>query len=658
MFASITAARRAACLAAWLVFLLAPSAGADAQPVALPSDAAATPAGLQRDGFNRRVLAARDAAGVDPRQGLAALQRLRSEAARLPTSDARLVARLSVDEAECRVLADFNKARSPAVVAAGLAMAGSAPPAVARAAWLRLRVCGAGALADLSGLDQGLREMQAVMSAITASDALDVRALALMERGVHRSRAGDLQAAQRDLLPACEMLKAHGPAQDHELCTSYLANHYRRVGDLDESLRLQVLLRDQAQARGATYDQSIHTYAVAQVQQALLQWSAAMDSYQAAAAASEKLDDRTGVSYAAFGVATALMRLNRPAEALAQADRAMALLDRADEPRQHANTAVTRAEALTALQRIAPARQALEDVAPTVRQLGDRPLLALWLLAQSQVMRAQGRWAEAYQALAEARGIEDDLHRQKLSEQAARMRMQFNRQRDADDLSALREINDQGQRLRQTQGVALVLFMLLLAVLGTVAVRKVRQARRLHDLASTDELTGLANRRALTATAENALARSRRDRTPLAMLMVDVDHFKQINDTHGHAIGDEMLRHLARVLAASLREQDTLGRLGGEEFLAVLPSASLADARRVAERMCAAAAASPLPGPHGPVAVTVSIGVAGGDEVSAAALIARADAALYQAKHAGRNTVAVEDRLLVPQTQPQPQPLA
>ena len=649
MFLFVTAARRAAWTAVWVALHLGPCGLAGAQPAGGPADPTAASAGLQGGSFHRRVLAARDAAGVDPRQGLAALQQLRVEADRLQPPDARLVARLNVDEAECRVLADYNKAKAPVVVEAGLALAGGTPPAAARPAWLRLRLCGAAALSDLSGLDRGLPEIQAVMAAATAPDDLVIRALALMERGTHRSRAGDLQAAQRDLLPACETLKAQGPSQDHELCLSFLASHYRRVGDLDESLRLQLLLRDQARRRGATYDDSIYTYSVAQVQQALQQWSNAIDSYQAASAASEKLDDRNGMSYAAFGVATALMRLNRPTEALTHADRAMALLDRTDEPRQYAYTVVTRAEALTALERVAPARLALDDLAGTVRQMGDRSLLAYWLLAQSRVMRAQGRWTEAYQALAEARGIEDDLHRQQLSEQAARMRMQFNRQRDADDLSALRDLNDQGQRLRHTQAAALVLFVLLLAVLGVVAARKVRQVRRLHNLASTDELTGLANRRALTAAAETALAQSRRDGSPLAMLMVDVDHFKQINDTHGHAFGDDVLRHLARVLAAGLRDQDRLGRLGGEEFLAVLPAASLADARRVAERMRAAVAAAPMPGPDGPVAVTVSIGVAGGEKASAAALIARADAAMYQAKHAGRNTVAVDDPGLVPQ---------
>lgn len=653
----VTAPRRAACAALGLAVHLVFWGGAHAQSVA-SSEAASASGGLPGMDFRQRALAARDTAGVDPRRGLLALQQLRAEADRLPSSEARLVARLNVDEAECRVLADFNKTKAAPVADAGLALAGARPPAAARHPWLRLRLCRAAVLADLSGPKRLQPEFQALLEVTQEPGDAGVHALALMERGVYRSRSGDLLGAQRDLLPACETLKALGPPQDHELCSSFLATHNRRVGDLDESLRLQMQLRDQARARGATYDDSIYTYAVAQVQQALQQWPAAIESYQAAAAASERLEDPTGVSYAVFGMATALMRLNRPTEALAHVDRALALLDRADEPRQHAYTVVTRAEALTALDRIMPARLALEDVAVSVRQLGDPSLLAHWLLAQSQVMRAQGRWAEAYQAMAEARGIEGDLYRQQLSEQSARMRMQFNRQRDADDLASLRQLNEQGQRLRQTQGVALALFMLLLAVLAVVAVRKVRQARRLHRLASTDELTGLANRRALSAAAENALAQSRRDGSPLAMLMVDVDHFKRINDTHGHAFGDEVLRHLARVLAKGLRDQDRLGRLGGEEFLAVLPSTSLADARRVAERMRAAVAAAPLTGPNGPVVVTVSVGVAGGEDASAASLIARADAALYRAKHAGRNAVAVDDGLQAPRPGADAQPSA
>jgi diguanylate cyclase (GGDEF)-like protein len=257
-------------------------------------------------------------------------------------------------------------------------------------------------------------------------------------------------------------------------------------------------------------------------------------------------------------------------------------------------------------------------------------------------LRQLGRWREAYLALADERAIQGQLQELRVSQQSARLRMQFNRSRDADDISALRQLNEQGQRLRQTQAVALVLFVILLAAVFTVAVRKFRQARHLQNLASTDDLTGLANRRALMAFANDAVERAHRDQVALAVLMIDIDHFKRINDSHGHAVGDQVLRHASRVLTAGLRERDRLGRVGGEEFVAVLPGATLAQARQVAERMRNAIDAARLIGPSGEVRFTVSIGVAGAQMAeSADALLERADAALYAAKNGGRNAVVI-----------------
>jgi diguanylate cyclase (GGDEF)-like protein len=158
-------------------------------------------------------------------------------------------------------------------------------------------------------------------------------------------------------------------------------------------------------------------------------------------------------------------------------------------------------------------------------------------------------------------------------------------------------------------------------------------------------LTGLPNRRALIAYAEHRVCQAQRGGGTLSVLMIDVDHFKRINDTHGHAIGDEVLRHMAQVLPTGLRGRDRLGRLGGEEFLVVLPGAGMEQAARVAARMRAAIAATPLIGAAGQLHFTVSIGVAelGLPQESVAGLLARADAALYQAKGNGRNAVALAE---------------
>lgn len=350
------------------------------------------------------------------------------------------------------------------------------------------------------------------------------------------------------------------------------------------------------------------------------------------------------MSYATHAIAVSHLKLGHAQAALDYAARALVRLDRAADPREYEVNVVTYAEALAGLSRAAEANAELERVESAIRQRGEQVTLALFLNVRASAMRQLGRWREAYLALSEEREIQDKLQELRASQQSARLRMQFNRARDAEAISALSQLNERGLRLRQAQALALALFIALLVVALVVVVRKFRQARRLQDLASTDELTGLINRRALLAFASDAVGQAHRDRAALAMLMIDIDHFKRVNDSCGHAVGDQVLCQAARVLTAGLRERDRLGRVGGEEFVAVLPGATLDQARQVAERMRSAIDATRLIGPSGEVRFTVSIGVAGARIAeSASALLERADAALYLAKHGGRNSVVIDE---------------
>jgi diguanylate cyclase (GGDEF)-like protein len=589
-----------------------------------------------------RLHQARAAAAVAPQRGLALLAPMRADA----IAAGRLDERLAVDEAECRIAGDTDALQALAVADAGLAAAGTAaegPAGEARLWWLRLRACRAGMLVELGHVEQARNEFEIVLAQTTVP-ALEVpHALARLERGVHRSRSGDLHRGQADLLAACEVLSRTGPEADRDLCRWHLAGHYKRIGDLDESLRLMNLLQAGARARGATYDESIFAYGLAQAYQVSRRWEESLAALREARSLSEKLADRSGMAYAEFGLASSLLQLKQPREALAHADNAMRLLDARTDPRQYEVQAIVKAEALTGVGRAGEAVALLDAVDRRVRDRGDLSTLASLERARGAAHAATGRWAEAYRATESAAAIDRDLAQKRQSDQSARLRQQFNRDRDGEDLATLRRLHEQELQLRQTQAVALALFVVLLGVLAAFAVRKVMQARRLQLLASTDELTGLPNRRATLAFLDEALAQARRDRSEVAVLMIDVDHFKRINDTWGHATGDDVLRHLARVLGGGLRDRDRLGRLGGEEFLAVLPGAGADVARGVAERMRAAIAGTPMLGSttHA-IAYTVSIGAAVDDGVQAAgALLARADAALYQAKGAGRNTVVL-----------------
>ena len=165
----------------------------------------------------------------------------------------------------------------------------------------------------------------------------------------------------------------------------------------------------------------------------------------------------------------------------------------------------------------------------------------------------------------------------------------------------------------------------------------------MRALASTDELTGLPNRRAVFAYAESLMHLVRSRGGQLSVLMIDVDRFKRVNDAHGHSVGDEVLRHIARTLLAGLRSRDRLGRLGGEEFVVFLPDASVDQALQIAERMREGIECTPVATSAGQLRVTISIGVSevidASDSVSL--MLARADAALYKAKAGGRNAVVL-----------------
>ncbi len=161
--------------------------------------------------------------------------------------------------------------------------------------------------------------------------------------------------------------------------------------------------------------------------------------------------------------------------------------------------------------------------------------------------------------------------------------------------------------------------------------------RALAELATTDSLTGLRNRRAFDHSLALELAIVERHRSPLSLLMLDVDHFKRINDRLGHDAGDQVLQMIGQVLSAGARVIDIVARVGGEEFAVLLPNTGAQGAFEVAERMRLAVAQTP--GAHG--GVTISIGaVTLQDGEAACSLYARADAALYAAKEAGRNRVA------------------
>lgn len=196
--------------------------------------------------------------------------------------------------------------------------------------------------------------------------------------------------------------------------------------------------------------------------------------------------------------------------------------------------------------------------------------------------------------------------------------------------------------LKQSISVAIGTATVMMYSIGLVLMAKERSESRLQHLALHDVLTGTFNRRAILERFAVELDHARQQHASLAVAMIDIDHFKRINDLYGHLAGDEVLCHCVRQLQQRLRQGDSLGRYGGEEFLLLLPGSDRSGAMAALQGLREAIARSPARFAGDQIELRFSVGLwcgVPGPKDSTANLLAQADAALYQAKAAGRNTV-------------------
>jgi diguanylate cyclase (GGDEF)-like protein len=212
-----------------------------------------------------------------------------------------------------------------------------------------------------------------------------------------------------------------------------------------------------------------------------------------------------------------------------------------------------------------------------------------------------------------------------------------------------------GVRSLATGWVAVFAIEVVLYVVGAafivLVLAKDRTVHRYKTAAETDPLTSLLNRRGFFEAAATLMAGNKKSAAPVSMLAFDLDHFKSVNDQHGHKMGDTMLGLFAKVVRKTMRADDVIGRIGGEEFIAIL-SGTLGDACVAAERVRSAFETATVAPGSPQIPATVSIGVACGlPDVSIDILIARADAALYRAKANGRNRVEPDNDLITAATE-------
>jgi diguanylate cyclase (GGDEF)-like protein len=575
---------------------------------------------------------------IDPdagrRQIETALQLLR----RTPQPDVEIRAHLLLSEYYLE--RDQNAARAQIEAAAALLPHAGRPGLEAGVLTSR------GRLLQMTGDNERAAGMydQAVHLAQASNDD-EMLAETLLARGYLRGLRGAYDTGLADLMRAQGLFELQKNSQRATNALNNIAIIYNRMGDANEAISIFERTVETQRASGLKRDEASTLRNQGDALETLRLWDAARIAYSASWELSRQMDYPRGEAYALRGLANVSNAMGDPNAALAQLDRAAQLQQQTPDARLLAQINLARGRVLNRLNRWKPSLSSLGQALALFRQVGSQSELATTYNELATVSAELGNWRDAFDYRTLAQTLSTQLLRSQLDQRVATLKVEFDTaSKEQQNALLLREnAADQAalaQHLKASklQTAVIVLGVLLVAVLTTLVVHQRRSSLRLRLLAMTDELTGVPNRRSVITLLSQML---RRSVEPISILIIDIDHFKSINDRHGHLTGDEALKLLASDLRGAIADPGFFGRLGGEEFAAILPAATLEQARELAESLRERVLRLDLSRWLGDRRITISIGIAtsmpGRDSISS--MLRRADNALYSAKDAGRNCV-------------------
>lgn len=496
-------------------------------------------------------------------------------------------------------------------------------------------------------------EQQARLSYQAASDSENPLSLAisLSLLGNIDSYRGNYADAMQHYVTAYQLQRGLGYKPYISDLVLSIAATYRRMGlyrdalDYIEQAELEFSSPDEAFRNALIMHEKAYSYAeLGDYQQALSLFEQSITVYK-------QLDEPLWQSYSKVNLVWIYNLLKRYDEALrlaSEAEQELSQLSGVDLSALNTYKgllALYRAQSLTATARASQALPYLHEAESYLNIEANPRYLLLLYRAKARAFAANNDNDTAYQWLSRYVELDQQQQQQAREQQSQLLKIQFDSARQQErnqQLAAEKQLVQQHvaslQLAQRWQYAALSLIALLLLILFSFAVSLKRRNRKLHRLAMTDELTGIANRRRIMMQAEQERVKALDTSKPLSFLILDLDHFKQVNDKYGHDVGDTVLQQMSLTVSSMLREQDHFGRTGGEEFLIVLPDTDSEAAFTIAERLRRAISDISFADTPGKMRVTCSIGLSQfrPDEPLNISL-SRADDALYQAKAAGRD---------------------
>jgi diguanylate cyclase (GGDEF)-like protein len=463
------------------------------------------------------------------------------------------------------------------------------------------------------------------------ADALFLRGYLGGVQGAFAAGLADLQRAQA----IYEELKL--PQQVRNTING-IAGLYSRIGDYQQARDYFEASLQIQRKEGLTRDEVVTRYNLGRVLEKLKDWNAAENSFNEVLRLSRQIGYVRGEAYALRGLAQVQNARGNHLDVISLLDRAARQQGETTDELLRAQILLQRGIALRGLQRPFDSIEMLQGALEVFEKADSVGDVAATRAELARTLAATGNWQGAYEQHVQFQTANEALQQRQLDQRYASLTAAKDKENALlqKQQSATMHALNQEKRATRLQEAVIVLVVILAAVLATLAWRSRRTSLAMRTLAMTDELTGVPNRRQVLSRLGSLLASG----TGCSVLIVDIDHFKTINDQHGHLVGDDILRAVSAALRTVAHEPIALGRLGGEEFLIASPEASEIAARRLAERLLSSVRSLDLARhvPGGRVTISIGLTVAApGDTVTH--LLRRADDALYAAKANGRDCV-------------------
>ena len=528
--------------------------------------------------LDQAAVSARVDPEVSKRQAESALELLR----RAPNADLEIRAHLLL----CDYYSERDQAAAEQQIAAATALLPQATRPGLRAGVLNCQ----GETLQTVG-DNGQARALYDQAAAIATQTRDNQMLAevLFSSGYLRALRGEYATGLNELRRAQSLFEQQHMPQHALAALDSIAITYNRMGDYTEAAHLFERALEAQHKAGLKRDEMVSLNNLGRAQENLQQWDAARSAFAASLELSKQLDYIRGQAYALRGLAAIANAQGNPSSAMTLLDRAAELQRRTPDVRLLAQIELARGIALHQLNRLKESAAMLGQALLVFRQADSLGELTPTYDELATVDADLGNWRDAFEYRTLAQSTATRLLRDQLDQRFETLKVEFDTAAKEQENVLLTRENAANQtalaqqlRAGNLRTAVVVLTVLLFAVLVWLAVHQRRSTLRMGALAMTDELTGVPNRRAVLALLAQLL---RRSLTPTSILIMDIDHFKSINDRHGHLIGDETLRAITANLREAVAEPALFGRLGGEEFAAVLPATGLEQAITIAERM-------------------------------------------------------------------------